>query len=195
MFRYLFRCKEHREKAKGRFVQCGAVTFTRRRRVEFPITHFPKKVLDWQQSFFYYKSTAPEGQFDFLPFSEARFEPSAKFARARTSITNEELESIKPLIAQLKVLMKRGLRSCNLIASWIMLQVSPLSDRRLLMYEYTGTVDDPGRWGEAPMNLSNLQWWMSLCVTDIVHDLDVGGLSPFCNNVEVPQVSSPAELI
>ena len=63
------------------------------------------------------------------------------------------------------------------------------------MYEYTGTVDDPGRWGEAPMSLSNLQWWMSLCVTDTVDDLDVGGLSPFCSNVEVPLVSSPAELI
>ena len=98
LFRYLFQCKE-----RDRFVQCGAITFQRRPGVEFPTPHFHKKIEDWQKSYFYCKSVVPEGQLDFLPFSESRFSPSERFISAKVPLTEEELQSIRPLREKLMV--------------------------------------------------------------------------------------------
>ena len=185
LFRYLFQCKE-----RGRFVQCGAITFQRRPGVEFPSPHIHKKIENWQKSYFYCKSVAPEGRFDFLPFSELRFSPCEKFMSARAPLTEEELQSIRPLREKLTVLLKKGLRSRNLVASWIMLRVSPLALRNQLLCHYTGTASDPDRWHPDDTDLEFLQWQMRFYVADQVNSLDIGGLPSFTVKNPLPPVSA-----
>ena len=105
-------------------------------------------------------------------------------------LTEEELQSIWPLREKLTVLLKKGLRSRNLVASWIMLRVSPLALRKQLLCHYTSTTSDPDRWHPDDTDLEFLQWQMRFCVADQVNILDVGGLPSFTVNNPLPPVSA-----
>ena len=109
---------------------------------------------------------------------------------ARAPLTEEELQSIRPLREKLTVLLKNGLCSRNLVASWIMLRVSPLALRRQLLCHCTGTASDPDRWHPDDTDLEFLQWQMRFCITDQVNSLDIGGLPSFTVNNPLPPVSA-----
>ena len=58
----LFGCNSQREATDASFLQCGAISFQRRKGSIFPKLALAKKVKDWQRTFFYCKDTSPEGE-------------------------------------------------------------------------------------------------------------------------------------
>ena len=138
----LFNCNSQRETTDGPFLQCGAISFQRRRGSIFPKLTLAKKIKDWQRTFFYCKNTSPEGEIP-LPFwSPLPFEATDALS---SKPDPSSLPFVESLLDKVRALTLHGLTGLDLISCWTKWRVQPVSRRSRLMMDFTCHANDVDR--------------------------------------------------
>ena len=102
----LFGCNSQREVTDAPFLQCGAISFQRRKGSIFPKLALAKKVKDWQRTFFYCKDTSPESEIHLPPWSPLPFEATSALS---SKPDPSSLASIEILLDKVRALTLHGL--------------------------------------------------------------------------------------
>ena len=84
----LFSCNSKKEAIDASFLQCGAISFQRRKGSIFPKLALAKKVKDWQRTFFYCKYTSPEREVHLPPWSPLPFEATSALSLSHPKFRN-----------------------------------------------------------------------------------------------------------
>ena len=110
-----FGCNSQREATYAPFLQCGAISFQRRKGSIFPKLALANKIKGWQRTFFYCKDTSPEGEIRLPPWSPLPFEATPALS---SKPDPSSLSSIEILLNKVRVLTLHGLTGLDLISCW-----------------------------------------------------------------------------
>ena len=111
-----------------------------RKEATFPAATLPSHPKDWNQTWFYYQDTSPEGENSLLGYRASRLSNRHPLPYR---ISTAEWKKYMWIFSQIRALMANGLTGIDLVRCWVAWRVFPLSRRSGLMCEYTSELKDP----------------------------------------------------
>jgi len=104
-------------------------------------------------------------------------------------LSTEERAQYATTIAKIKALIANGLTGIDLTRCWVGWNIMPLSRRNRLMFEYTGELNDPLRFSNAPLTEEEVNSTVKTLLGEKQEACNKAGLKPFYTKNPAPPVS------
>ena len=187
LFRDFFHLNRRTEFSDGPNTELGGVSIQKRKEVDFPHAKHHSHPKDWNQTWFYCRNTAPDGENPLPGYRPHRLSNGHPMP---PRLTATERKNFAPQLAKLRALMANGLTGIDLVRCWVSWGILPLSRRPGLMHEYTGNVKDPQRYHEVVMTDLEITECVKKMLDEPVSACSQTGLAPFYVSNKPPSVSS-----